>query len=689
MKKILFIFLTLVFLSGLVGSASAFVAASSNYRLEKDSLNIGGTDFSSSANFLNSDTLAELASGLGFGSNNNASTGYRYMELDPTPIPVVYGCMDIKANNYNSLATADDGSCTYDYTCVGCGRAGCKDPLATNYDESANIRDDTLCTYETKVPNIKNFQAVYRLAPGDVRLSWVNPTVPFKRILIRRLVGPTPPLSPSEGTFIYSGKGEEAFDSDVVPGTLYTYTAFVQDLSEGYPSAASASVLIPRSGEPPINPPEIFSSLSASSSTLSSVAGIKWNISFSQPAERTKTFDWRGTVRLIGVKPVTVLLKFNAVIPSLKTIGLTLTDPYDNNRVYSFLMRRTAQVSTYEATLSPLLRPGSYPIDVYVINYDNQTIEHIKGRLVIPNTALPSAAVVGLIFGSLPLLYDLWNLLIRLFSYLLGRRRHDKPWGTVYDSVTKQPLDPVYVTAETMGPDGKLKEVASAITDIDGRFSFFLPDGTYYLRAGKTHYKFPSTKLQGREMDELYRNLYFGAPVLVTGQNVVNLNIPMDSVDFDWNEFAKTKTNFFRFYDRRELWLNRIYGFFFGLGFLLSLYVSFVDPSFFNIIITLLYASVFLYNKFWRDRYKPLRVIKESTGEPLSFAIVRVFIPNLNQQIKQVVADKFGRFYLLVRPGVYYYTVEEKQLDGSYLKTYQSEPINFSDGILTRDISVK
>ena len=59
------------------------------------------------------------------------------------------------------------------------------------------------------------------------------------------------------------------------------------------------------------------------------------------------------------------------------------------------------------------------------------------------------------------------------------------------------------------------------------------------------------------------------------------------------------------------------------------------------------------------------------------------------QQIKQVVADKLGRFYLLVRPGVYYYTVEEKQLDGSYLKVYQSAPINFGDGVLTSDISVK
>ena len=81
--------------------------------------------------------------------------------------------------------------------------------------------------------------------------------------------------------------------------------------------------------------------------------------------------------------------------------------------------------------------------------------------------------------------------------------------------------------------------------------------------------------------------------------------------------------------------------------------------------------------------------MKADTKEPLSFAIIRVFLPDLNQQIKYVVADKLGRFHLLVRPGVYYYTVEEKQLDGSYLKVLQSQPVSLPKGVLTTDIKVK
>ena len=49
------------------------------------------------------------------------------------------GCTDSTANNYDSGATSDDGSCTYDVY-------GCTDSLACNFDSTANV-DDSSCTY--------------------------------------------------------------------------------------------------------------------------------------------------------------------------------------------------------------------------------------------------------------------------------------------------------------------------------------------------------------------------------------------------------------------------------------------------------------------------------------------------------------------------------------------------------------
>ncbi|MDB5204566.1 MAG: hypothetical protein JWP09_594 [Candidatus Taylorbacteria bacterium] len=53
----------------------------------------------------------------------------------------IYGCTTGSANNYNSGATQDDGSCTYD-------TYGCTDNSANNYNSSATISDGS-CTYDT------------------------------------------------------------------------------------------------------------------------------------------------------------------------------------------------------------------------------------------------------------------------------------------------------------------------------------------------------------------------------------------------------------------------------------------------------------------------------------------------------------------------------------------------------------
>jgi len=56
---------------------------------------------------------------------------------DPPPPPVVYGCTDMFAYNYNSFATQEDGSCIY---------MGCLDELALNYCADCTVPGE--CIYE-------------------------------------------------------------------------------------------------------------------------------------------------------------------------------------------------------------------------------------------------------------------------------------------------------------------------------------------------------------------------------------------------------------------------------------------------------------------------------------------------------------------------------------------------------------
>ena len=82
-------------------------------------------------------------------------------------------------------------------------------------------------------------------------------------------------------------------------------------------------------------------------------------------------------------------------------------------------------------------------------------------------------------------------------------------------------------------------------------------------------------------------------------------------------------------------------------------------------------------------------MIKDAeSGEPYSFAIVRIFMSNLNQEVKRVVADEFGRFYMLVSPGDYYITIDAKQADGSYRRVHRSEELNLPKGVLSGDIII-
>lgn len=99
-----------------------------------------------------------------------------------------YGCMDSTANNYDSTALTDDGTCTYDM--FGCTDSsaigydsnaniddgscvpynyGCTDSTADNYDPAANT-DDGTCTYPTlgcTLPYAYNYDSTANIPCND------------------------------------------------------------------------------------------------------------------------------------------------------------------------------------------------------------------------------------------------------------------------------------------------------------------------------------------------------------------------------------------------------------------------------------------------------------------------------------------------------------------------------------------
>jgi hypothetical protein len=156
----------------------------------------------------------------------------------------------------------------------------------------------------------------------------------------------------------------------------------------------------------------------------------------------------------------------------------------------------------------------------------------------------------------------------------LGLRKKIRPWGVVYDSITKQPLDPALVSLRNL----KNEEISSAITDIDGRYGFFMEPGEYKIVVNKTNYVFPSKNLFGATRDELYDNLYFAENFKIEEfGEIISKNIPLDPVKFDWNEFAKKSKNLMKFYSKWNIIFMRISEPLLAMGLVVST-VTYVSP---------------------------------------------------------------------------------------------------------------
>jgi hypothetical protein len=278
--------------------------------------------------------------------------------------------------------------------------------------------------------------------------------------------------------------------------------------------------------------------------------------------------------------------------------------------------------------------------------------------------------------------FDIFLWISKLWSLILvwfGVKKKANPWGTVYDSVTKQPIDPAYVVLYDMTG----KEVATSITDIEGRYGFAVPAGTYTIVANKTNYEFPSKKLSGKVEDELYRDLYFGGPITVTEEGgIIAKNIPLDQLAFDWNEYAKDEQRRLRHYHRRDVLIAQISNGMFIAGFIITGVSAIVAPSTFNIGMSVIYVIVALYKIFGISVYPKGSVADAATNIPVPFSVVRVYSTVTNQEILHRVADGMGRYYALTANGEYRVIVDRKNPDQSYTPVPVHDLVHVTKGYM-------
>jgi Carboxypeptidase regulatory-like domain len=299
----------------------------------------------------------------------------------------------------------------------------------------------------------------------------------------------------------------------------------------------------------------------------------------------------------------------------------------------------------------------------------------LSGTLAFAGSVIPfGGADLSLTFGRL------WQALLSA----LGLRRR-RPWGTVYDSVTKRPLDPAVIEL--------VNELGSAVqttyTDLEGRYGFLVVPGKYRLRVTKHDYQFPSRRLVGQTWEEVYGPTYLGEQITVDDTAATILyNIPLDPANLDFAAVARQNLKQYKYYSELRQGLEALSLWLYRAGFLLAGYTAVTDPAWESVGVLLAFAVIgFLhYAGFGPRPYG--KIVEKSTGKPLAYALVTAREALSGEEVKRTITDEFGRYYALVPDGNYTVTVAKREIDGSYSPVYTSDAFQIRRSVVHRSFNI-
>lgn len=261
-------------------------------------------------------------------------------------------------------------------------------------------------------------------------------------------------------------------------------------------------------------------------------------------------------------------------------------------------------------------------------------------------------------------------------------RKHPAHWGTVYDSRTKQPVDPAVV--ELLDAlSGEVRQ--TAITDIWGKYGFLAERGDYFLRVKRSHYLFPS-RIITAAADGIYRGVYRGEQISVREKwELVSVNIPLDPAGADYNQQAKA--SFASIHPRRENILKWLFNLVFGAGLAFAVWYFFQDHGLAQTAVLSLFVLLLGLRLLLPPRPLWGRLFSGRSGEPLGFVDLDLFMsmPNGEVLIARTRSVPGGKFFLKARPGKFILKITDpfsKQI------LAEGQVHLGSDGLLSGDIYI-
>lgn len=307
---------------------------------------------------------------------------------------------------------------------------------------------------------------------------------------------------------------------------------------------------------------------------------------------------------------------------------------------------------------------------------DNPQVEEANQKVVAPTIVTIATASTVASFSLVNLLSYLQYIFTQPFAFIFRRKR--KKWGVVYNSLTKQPIDLAIVRLYKKD-NGQL--VRSRVTDKEGRYSFLVDPGKYYMTVTKPKFDFPTAYLKEEKEDTKFVDLYHGGSVEVTEKDAtITANIPVDP---QVQEQSIQKVVFKHYLQK----------FRYAISFAsvpLAAVSLVISPKPFTFALFGFHCLLFILFRRLGYQKKPKSwgvVYDQGSKRPLGRAITRIYDKKYNKLLETRVTDGRGRYSFLVNNNVYYVTAEK--LGYNPHKTADIDLVNKNiDTVIGKDIDL-
>lgn len=388
------------------------------------------------------------------------------------------------------------------------------------------------------------------------------------------------------------------------------------------------------------------------------------------------TVDGTGSTQTVPVSTGTVstgpdgkpcLVYKNVVLPEIADDDKVNTEETEQVETVVDEEDNSQELGDKEVTLSEIETLTDY-LDNLLVSYYLETSADTQDFVASIPDKVKSAGVqtTGAVAVAMPLLASVFlstksfaggvpfvgfgSYVLYFVPQALKMKKKAKPWGTVYDSVTKRPIP--FARVEILNSESRKLE--SAVTDAEGRYGFLVApqfsvgqQALVQLKVYQKNYNFPSLEIPTENEKILYENIYQGGLVDIQDKTV-DFDIPMDPKDISkvlsgMPYFGMTSVTL------NNLW-TRLSDILFALGIVFALLNYAVHPNWIGLlpIILILVTSLLRVSGF---KLKSFGLTKESTTKNnLPFTFIALH-NTLGEREKFTVSDERGRYFILSTKG--------------------------------------